>query len=229
MTKRDSVVIVAPFDASSRSGGASIGAINLLKLIKPMVNEDLIFHSREKGELIPYIVEHEVGRVLSSSRVPIVIGGDHSITYHALLPICSKLGRINLVHFDAHHDNYPGSALNHYTVMSVIKRRLPIDIHGAGYRHDAQLPASLSKRVCGPTYISIDVDYFDKSLIASVGHAVEATTGDICDWNSFERSLDLIDGPIVGADIVEWYGSDDGSETSFLKRVFARLKEKVEC
>lgn len=227
MTKRDSVIIVAPFDASSRSAGASSGALAWLKLIKPI--ENLVFHSREKGDLLPYIVEHEVRKALSENRVPIVLGGDHSLTYHALVPICSYYGQINLVHFDAHHDAYAGCALNHYTVILSVLKRLPIKLFGVGYRHDSHMPARLQERVIGPAYISIDVDYFDDHLVSSVGHAVQSLAGENCNFESFTDSLDLIDGPILGGDIVEWYGSDNTDEQSLLKSVFQRLRGKVEC
>jgi len=54
-------------------------------------------------------------KILSSGKIPILIGGDHSITVKAVESVSKKVGQISMVYFDAHPDfvstrrNYYGS------------------------------------------------------------------------------------------------------------------------
>lgn len=54
-------------------------------------------------------------KIMSHSKLPIAIGGDHSITRDIIKSISKKVGKISLVYFDAHpdfvstHTNYYGS------------------------------------------------------------------------------------------------------------------------
>lgn len=67
-----------------------------------------------------------VNKVISKSKIPISIGGDHSISLEIIKTISKKLGPISLVYFDAHPD-FIGSTQNYYG--SVFYDSLPhIDI-----------------------------------------------------------------------------------------------------
>ena len=67
--------------------------------------------------------------LVSLKKIPIIIGGDHSITTIALRAIGSVLGKIGLFYFDAHPDfvssmrNYYGSVfMDSAGIESIIKK-----------------------------------------------------------------------------------------------------------
>ena len=62
-------------------------------------------------------IDEVFDKILSKSKIPITIGGDHSITTRVLKAISNSIGKFSLVYFDAHPDfvssmkNYYGSVL----------------------------------------------------------------------------------------------------------------------
>ena len=68
------------------------------------------------------VIRNKVGQVVSTGAVPIVLGGDHSITYPSVAAVSEIQGRrkVGVVHFDAHADTgleVWGSLLSHGTPM----------------------------------------------------------------------------------------------------------------
>ncbi len=49
-------------------------------------------------------IEQTVGQVVDAGAVPVVLGGDHSITEPALRAVARRHGPLGLLHFDAHAD-----------------------------------------------------------------------------------------------------------------------------
>ena len=71
-------------------------------------------------------VGNVINKIISGSKIPISLGGDHSISLEIIKSISKKLGPISLVYFDAHPD-FIGSTQNYYG--SVFYDSLPhIDI-----------------------------------------------------------------------------------------------------
>ena len=63
-------------------------------------------------------VELEIGRLVGHGVVPMVAGGDHSVTLPILRAVAKRHGPVGLVHFDAHPDTwdeYFGSKFFHGT------------------------------------------------------------------------------------------------------------------
>ncbi|WP_338693264.1 arginase family protein [Bradyrhizobium sp. 26S5] len=215
-----------PFDANARNGGPA----DVTSAWKQVFRGARTF-GRERGNLLPHLLEDQVRRQLSGGRRPLTLGGDHSLTWYALKALTSRYGsRITVVHFDAHHDAYPGAELNHYTVMRHVRERLRLRTIGLGYRHDVDEKAAsvLDHPIDGLLYLSIDVDYFDPSLVPSVGHSVACTKQAFCDLESFSESLRQISpAQVIGLDIVEWCGSRAGAtERQFVSRVVACLASR---
>ena len=73
-----------------------------------------------------------IDSVISKSKIPISIGGDHSISLEIIKSISKKLGQISLVDFDAHPDfisstqNYYGSVF--YDSLSYIDLKSSLQI-----------------------------------------------------------------------------------------------------
>ena len=54
-----------------------------------------------------------INKIISKSKIPISIGGDHSISLEIIKTISKKMGPVSLVYFDAHPD-FIGSTQNYY-------------------------------------------------------------------------------------------------------------------
>lgn len=65
-------------------------------------------------------IEETVGQVIAAGLLPIVLGGDHSITEPNVRACAARHGPVGLVHFDTHTDTGDvvfGARLSHGTVM----------------------------------------------------------------------------------------------------------------
>ena len=68
-------------------------------------------------------IEETVGQVVRAGLVPLIIGGDHSITEPDVRACAARHGALGLVHFDTHTDTAEvvfGASLSHGTVMRKI-------------------------------------------------------------------------------------------------------------
>src|SRR5918996_5889739 len=67
---------------------------------------DLWFNDREPGTEARSRIEQAVASILDSGRRPLLLGGDHSITYPALRGLRPHHPRLGILHLDAHPDLY---------------------------------------------------------------------------------------------------------------------------
>ena len=128
MTKEDSAkgldfaIAGAPFDtASSFRSGSRFGpnAIrNISAMMKPnnVILQVNIMENLKGGDIGDFnvtpgyihptydAIEAGVAGILEENAVPIVLGGDHSITLAELRAVAKKYGPVALVHFDSHSD-----------------------------------------------------------------------------------------------------------------------------
>lgn len=136
-----------------------------------------------------------IDKIVSSSKIPISIGGDHSITAEIIKSISKKYGQLSLVYFDAHPDfissinGYYGSVF--YDVLPYIDTKTSIQI---GIRtpekeeidnikkYDLQVITpfdiiqdgmqKISKKILDTTgknvYISLDMDAIDPAFAPGV-------------------------------------------------------------
>jgi len=171
-----------------------------------------------------------VSCITSSGKLPIMIGGDHSLTTEVLKAISSVLGnKLSLLYFDAHPDfvssarNYYGSVLSdtrqlidfHKSMLIGTRAAEPEELENAN-RVGLQIINPLdvaelgvqrvaemikSKTKMTKTYISVDLDCIDPAFAPGV--SVPSPGG--------LTSIDVIyllkriirDGNVLGLDIVE--------------------------
>lgn len=171
-------------------------------------------------------VEKAVSRILKDNKFPLIIGGEHSISWGAIIAFRKKYKDwkdFSILQLDAHsdlRDEFDSSKYSHATVIRRIKDSGP-SLTAVGIRSMSQeeadyikrkklkniflapdLPlnkiiATLKKRV----YLTLDLDVLDPSIMPSVGTPEPGGLG----WYEI---LDLIkkvaqDRKIVGADLVE--------------------------
>lgn len=74
----------------------------------------------EASETLNKFVENEVSEVYSSDKIPVVLGGDHSVPYGAFVATGNHFGDFGILHFDAHADlreSYMGFKYSHASIM----------------------------------------------------------------------------------------------------------------
>ncbi|MDB4967579.1 MAG: uncharacterized protein JWN44_3268 [Myxococcales bacterium] len=66
-------------------------------------------------------IEKLMARLLELEMVPVMLGGDHSLTHYALRALFRHHPRVGVLHFDAHPDHYVGP----YRAMNVLNHANP--------------------------------------------------------------------------------------------------------
>ncbi|HVP91863.1 MAG TPA: agmatinase [Terriglobales bacterium] len=175
------------------------------------------------------LTEKAVAGVLAKGAVPLILGGDHSITYPVLKAFAANFKALDILHFDAHPDLYDdlyGDRLSHACPMArVLEDGLAENLVQVGVRaitashraralkHDARMvemkdigePLFLKFR--NPVYISFDLDALDPAFAPGVSHHEPGGL-------STRQALQVIQalkGRIVGLDVVELNPSRDVS------------------
>lgn len=182
--------------------------------------------------VIPAALDLLAGRVewvLEQGRLPLVLGGEHSLTVGALRPFLARYPGLVMLHFDAHADLRDGYLGEHFSHASAIRRCFDdpdlevvsvglrnISAEGAafleanGHRHHVHWardrrsydPVSVCAPLRGrPVYISFDLDAFDASLMPATG---TPEPGGLF-WDDVMPILMEAGrvGHVVGADVVE--------------------------
>ena len=172
-------------------------------------------------------IDEVYDRILSKSKIPITIGGDHSITRHILKALSNNIGKFSLVYFDAHPDfvssttNYYGSVfydvLSHIDVDSSIqigirtpeKEELdnirkfnlkvitPFDIAEKGV---AEISESILNTIGKKVYVSFDMDCIDPSYAPGVSVPVPMGLNNV---DAIYLLKKIAKQGIVGMDIME--------------------------
>jgi arginase family enzyme len=219
--------LLVPYDAGSRRGGVSESLESWISITKDASRR--VHLERDSAEVLPLRLGRRVRSVMAADRVPLTLGGDHTLTWYALGAAIELAGPLTVVHFDAHHDAYDSNILNHYTVFHHIKRLLPVKVKPVGHRYECSPVApALEEDITGPIYLTVDVDYFCPDLVGGVGHAVPCAEVGHCDLDTFSRSLRRMKGPIIAADIVEWKGAGpDSPEYGFVRDVLALTVDRL--
>ncbi len=182
-------------------------------------------------------VQERIGPILDSGRIPIVLGGEHSVTIGAVRAAVERFANLSVLQVDAHadtRDSYHGSPYNHACVMARVRELCPIV--QVGIRSlDAGEAAGLDRervifaheivgaddgwldRVTGQltdeVYVTLDLDAFDPSILPATG---TPEPGGL-DWYDVTRLLDHVaDGRrIVGFDVVELLPSPGQHASAF--------------
>lgn len=158
---------------------------------------------------------------------PLFLGGDHMVTYPIVTGLAEVHGPVNILHFDAHpdlYDDYEGDPLSHASPFARIMERglagrlvqvgiRTVNVHCReqaerfgvemvemrGFTPDAvPIPEA-------PLYISIDLDALDPAFAPGVSHHEPGGLS----VRELLSVLHGIEGPIVGADIVEYNPTRD--------------------
>ena len=179
---------------------------------------DLLFSDKD-----PFAaVEAGVASLLEQGKLPLLLGGDHSITFPIVKAMARQHPGLTIFHFDAHpdlYDEFEGNRLSHACPFARImeaglaKRLVQVGIRTM-VRHQREqadrfgvevvemhaLPAFAKLKAAGPVYITFDMDVLDPAFAPGVSHR---EPGGMSVREAIAH-LHAIEGQIVGADLVEF-------------------------
>jgi arginase len=192
-------------------------------------------------------IERAVGELLEKDRIPVLLGGDHSITYPIMKAFAKQYEKLSIVHFDAHpdlYDEFEGSRVSHACPFArIMEERLAARLIQIGIRtlnrhqreqaekfgveivHMAGLPTYERLRIGGPVYISFDMDVLDPAFAPGISHR---EPGGMTVREAIAH-LHAVKGEIVGADVVEYNPAQDVSgmtaivAAKVLKEILGRM------
>ncbi|ADU61908.1 MAG: agmatinase [Pseudodesulfovibrio sp.] len=173
-------------------------------------------------------IEDAVAYALECEALPLVLGGEHTVTLGALRAMKLKYGRFGVVQFDAHADlrnTYQGSPYSHACVMRRAMDDLRVPVFQVGVRAMCAEEADYRKAQAVPCldarkmhlkgiptqllpadfperiYITFDVDGLDPSVIRATGTPVPGGLG----WHDALTLLErtVAGRHVIGADVVE--------------------------
>jgi agmatinase len=167
------------------------------------------------------LIEAAVQAACAEGTVPILLGGDHAVTYPILRGIAAVHGPVNILHFDAHPDLYDeldGNRRSHASPFArIMEEGLATRLVQVGIRtlnaHGRAQAERFGVEIVpmsgfdtgavpiprAPLYVSVDLDGLDPAFAPGVSHHEPGGL-------SVRQLLDVlarIDSPVVGADVVE--------------------------
>ena len=204
---------------------------------------DLSFDDRVPGEEARARIEQGVVSVLDSGRRPLLLGGDHSITYPALRGMRRHHPRLVILHLDAHpdlYDEFQADRFSHACPFArIMEEGLADRLVQVGIRtltrHQREQAARFGVEVMemrtwreeepirfdGQVYLSLDLDVLEPGLAPGVSHREPGglTVRQVL------RLVQGIEAPLVGADVVELNPLNDPS--GLTAAVAAKLVKEI--
>jgi agmatinase len=145
-------------------------------------------------EVMTRKVEEAAARYLAMGKMPVVIGGEHSVAVGAIKAYHRKHPKLSVIQFDAHGDlraTYEGSEFSHACAMHHFAGSLPTlqvgirsisreerdlirakDLMVVPARDFVARPEralELVDRLTDEIYLTIDVDFFDPAIMPATG------------------------------------------------------------
>ena len=181
-------------------------------------------------------IEEQTRKLLSDGKLPIMIGGEHLVTYGAVKAVFEKNPDMHIIHFDAHadlRDDYLGAKLSHACVMRrcfdlVGDKKIHqfcirsgdreefrfadehTDMHMFNFGGLDELVSELESNKT-PVYFTIDLDCLDPSVFCGTG---TPEAGGVSFPELLSAILKVSRTNIVGADINELAPMLDASGAS---------------
>lgn len=193
-------------------------------------------------------VAKRVGAICDQARLPVVLGGEHSVTIGAVRAAAERYPDLSVLQIDAHADtreSYAGSTHNHACVMARVREHCSIVQIGIRSADAQEIPRLDRERVfwaheiaidrddswmdravdllTRDVYVTIDLDGFDPSVLPATG---TPEPGGL-DWYQVTGLLARVarHRRVVGFDVVELIGGHPPSAFTAAKLVYRFLAE----
>ena len=263
-TRAAAAILPVPYDATSTwLKGAGDGPAAMLEASRQVELWDIetasepwrrgiatlppLEHQGSPEELATHVAE-SVDEILERDQLPIVLGGEHSVTIGAVQATAERYPDLSVLQIDAHadtRDSYLGSAYNHACVMARARERCPIvqvgirsldgeelanlDRERVFWAHEIAAAGKSSwiteavELLTGNVYVTIDLDGFDPSIIPATG---TPEPGGL-DWYQVTALLAQVarHRRVVGFDVVELLGGHPPSAFTAAKLIYRFLAE----
>ncbi len=181
------------------------------------------------------MLEEKVDEVVNANKIPVVIGGEHLITYGPVKALVKKYSDLHIIHFDAHTDlreELLGEEFSHATVIRRVSELLPkgnvnqfcirsglkeefewakTNVHLEKFTYNT-LESCVKRLKDKPVYITIDLDVLDPSVFPGTG-TPEPGGITFNDMLNIIKTLSSLEN-VVGMDIVELSPKYDASGVS---------------
>ncbi|MBR4429672.1 MAG: agmatinase [Clostridiales bacterium] len=170
-------------------------------------------------------IENHTRTILNDGKLPLMIGGEHLVTFGSFKAVFEKYPDAQIIHFDAHcdlRDDYLGAKLSHACVLrrcyelvgdnkihqfcirsgerdEFLFAEDHTDMHKFNFDGLKEVVAELSKNNT-PVYFTIDLDSLDPSVFCGTG---TPEAGGVSFTELLNAILEVSKTNIVGADINE--------------------------
>lgn len=255
--KHKAVIIPVPYEKTTSWGkgakngpGAIISALNHVEGYD--IEENKVI-DRPPLDILPALknintyqklsekIEKITAKVLNDGKIPVYLGGEHTITAAAVSAIRARRGDFTVLHMDAHldmKDTYGGTKYSHACVMRrVYETGVPIVSVGIRsmclaeqqfakrrglkvfYSHrilnGKGWMAEAMRRIGNNFYLSFDVDVMDPACVRSTGTPEPGGLG----WYQtvdFFKAIANSGKRLIGMDMVELAPAKDDRASDFL-------------
>lgn len=167
--------------------------------------------------------------ILKKKAFPVIIGGDHSITFPVVKALSLAYKPLDILHFDAHPDlylEYEGDRFSHACPFARImeeglanrlvqvgiraatgENRVVAEKYGVTMIEMKDMDDSSALSFQNPLYISVDIDVLDPAFAPGVSHHEPGGLS----TRQLLHVIQSLDARIIGMDLVEVNGDRDPS------------------
>lgn len=153
------------------------------------ITEEVGIHTTDEARIDE--LEDKIVHIAKLGKIPIVLGGEHTISYIALKAFKKVYNELGVVFLDAHADlkeSYQGEKFSHACTLNLILEEVkPEDVLAVGIRSISPEEVKLAEKIglkiiffenfesnieppCPKIYISIDLDVLDPAVMPSVSN-----------------------------------------------------------
>jgi agmatinase len=181
--------------------------------------------ARGPGEMV-HVIRHATADILAHNKIPVILGGEHSISFGVVQAMREKFPGISVLQLDAHADlrnYYQCSPYSHASVGRRISELCPLVQAGirsmsaeeAAFMKESTIRTfsadfileeqlwweKIAETLSGDVYITIDIDVLDPSIMPATG---TPEPGGIY-WKDILRLVRAVSGRcrVRGFDVVE--------------------------
>ena len=226
-------VIPVPYEKTTSYGkGASKGPLAILKASEQVEDYDIELDSEpfrvgiNVGKPIKSLdkISDAVSKILDDKKIPVLLGGEHSITPFAVSACRKRFKNLSVLQLDAHADlrsSYQGSKYSHASAMRRVLEICPAvqvgirsmdrsemefarssgQLDKIHFAQKLELVEKINTQLSKDVYITIDIDVFDPGIMPATG---TPEPGGL----DYYEVLDILKGVarqknVVGFDLVE--------------------------
>ena len=199
--KASFAVVPVPYEATTSYGkGAKNGPAAILKASHQLEHFDEEAEQEPGNDSWVYTfppvalpkLDAQIASLLKDKKIPVILGGEHSITPLAVKAFAKQHKDLSVLHFDAHadlRDSYRGRKDSHACAMRRVLEICPAvqvgirslskeewefakasgQIDKIHWAQKIELVEKIENQLSKDVYISIDVDVFDPSVMPATG------------------------------------------------------------